>query len=373
MKKLLSTILVLMLIVTMIPVFASAEESVSKVSIRTYPDSSYGYDNNQVPLVGQDASYIYALVSNGAASLNNYYLLYGGSVATGALKYETYTFCAEVTPNAGYIFDASTTASVNNESANISVSSDGMSATITINMLPRAEAPRIAHEPTDETHNAGEVFSFVASATNYDTFQWYLVSPYNATYKAEEVGSVGLSGTVSDLGTSVRWNLHTVPADFNGWRVYCVFTGIAGQTQTRQAYINVNGAADPYQPVYVGVSPTPAASSGIWIVETPEPSSDIWIVETPEPSNDIWIVETPEPTTESAAADDTSESENDTAKSSHKGLKVAACVLGGIAVLGGGLLGTQYVIDKNKRKKRAKRASTGTNVNAGSNDYKGRH
>ena len=351
MKRRLISLLIIFTLVLSIAPCAFADEAISKVSIRIYPDSSYGYDNNQDPLVGEDASYIYALISNGEVTLSNgdYYLMDGGARASGAIKDQNYTFFARVYAVGGYVMNEYTTASVNNEAAYITVAPDGLSADITITVTPRVEGPAIYKSPSSETHPAGETFFFTASAGNYDTFQWYIRTPYNIDYKAEDAyDKVGLYATVQDCGTYVNCNLHTVSENFNGWRVYCVFTGKGGENLTSMATVNVTGAPDPY------TTPTPEATSQIWIVDTPEPTSQIWIVETPTP--EIIVVETPEPTVEPTA--------EPVKTSDHKGLKIAGGVIGGILVLGGGLIGTQYFIDKKKRKQRAQKSKS---------NYKGKH
>ena len=353
-NRIISLILISVMLLCMVPV-AFAEEPIAKVSIRLYPDSSYGYDNNQDPLVGQDASYIYAVISTGEATLDSYYLMDGGSAASGKIKNKNYTFCANVSAVGGYVFTSATTASVNNEYADISISGDGMSATITISITPRLEGPRIYHSPTSETHAAGETFSFTASADNYNTFQWYIQTPYNITYKAEDAYSkVGLYATVTDEVTYVKCNLHAVSDNFNGWMVYCEFTGDGGVNYTEKAMINVTGAEDPY------LTPPPEGSSGIWVVETPEPTNNIWVVETPE----IEVIETPSPTPES-----TPEPTPEPAPT-HKGLKVAGGIIGGLVLMSGGLIATQYFIDKKKRKQRAAKSKKNYDNNT---TYRGKH
>lgn len=354
-KRLLSVLLILVLFAGLLSIEAFAEEGIPKVSIRIYPDSSYGYDNNQDPLIGEDASYIYAVISSGEATLTDYYLMDGGSRASGAIQDHSYTFHANVQAVDGYIFDASTGASVNNESASLTII-DPSNAYIELTVKPRANPPTIYKSPGDETHPAGSTFSFVASAGHYDSFQWYIQTPYNMEYKAEEVyDKVGLYAQVVDQGSSVKLNLSGVTDGFNGWMVYCVFTGQGGTDWTNKAMINVTGASDPFVP-----APTPAvATSQITIVETPAPTNEIWIVETPTPE----IVETPAPTAE-PTPEVTAKTKD---SSSHKGLKIAGGIVGGLVVLGGGLVGTQYVIDKKKRAKRAKSAGHS------SSNYKGRH
>lgn len=285
MRRILLAALIISMVASLCPVYAAALDtySIDKVLVQTYPGSG----GNDLPYVSQEYSAFYAQTSTSGVVVTGWSLVDGsGNQCSGKVQNTGYTLSVNVTSQVvNCFFTSDTKAYINNEAANISVSSDGLSATVSRVIQPRLVAPTIWKNPGDESHESGNTFSFVASASPYyDSVQWYVKSPYNSDYKVEDISTVfpGVNATVHDHGSGgSTCNLNNVPVDMDGWMVYCKFIGVGGQTNTSNAFINVTNAA--------AVLSTPEPSPAVQIVETPAPS--IYIVETPEPTQDIWVVE----------------------------------------------------------------------------------
>lgn len=244
--------------------FAIDYVGIDKVLIQTYP----GQGGNDLPYVDGDISAFYAATSTAGVAVSGWSLVDDSGVqCVGKVEQKNYTMNITVSSQAmNYVFTENTKGYINNEPANISISADKMSATFSRYIYPRLIGPTIWHNPTDEKHDAGECFSFAASASPYyRTFQWYLKSPYNETYEAEKAGEIfdGTSAAVFNNGDrGVSLNLYNVSQNFNGWFVYCVFKGVGGETPTSMAQIIIKNAATP--------TPEPT----IEIVTTPEPTPE---------------------------------------------------------------------------------------------------
>lgn len=395
-KKVLSLLLCLLICAAAFPAFATAEDyvGIDKVLIQTYP----GQGGNDLPYVSGDISAFYASTTTTGVSVTGWSLVDdGGNQCTGRVEEKYYTMSITLTSQAvNYVFTRDTRGYINNESAELSyLSNDGLTATFSRRIMPRLIAPTIWHNPTDETHNAGERFSFAASASPYyDSFQWYLRSPYNEKYEVEACGDIftGTSANVIDNGSAgTTCNLNNVSENFDGWMVYCVFKGVGGETPTQNATIHIKNKPEPTS------APTPAPAA------TPEPT--IEIVATPEPTSAITIIE--HDYSEDWSYDETSHwhadkipmSESVSDKGPHdmiwtetspatkkasgeekgvcsvcgyeesrsieyvkpvrtarvpKAVKWIVGIVGGIVVLGAAVVGIQYIKDKRRRERRAK-------------------
>ena len=282
--KTLSFLLCAILLASAFCACAAAEDNVriDKVLIQTYP----GQGGNDLPYVSGDISAFYAATTTTGVSVTGWSLVDdGGSECRGKVEEKYYTMNITLSSMAvNYVFTWDTRAYINNESANISyISDDGLTATFSRRIMPRLIAPTIWHNPTDETHNAGESFSFAASASPYyDSFQWYLRSPYNEKYEVEACGDIfdGTSAYVIDNGSSgTTCNLNNVSANFDGWMVYCAFKGVGGETLTQNAMIHIKNKPTPTPEPTPSPTPVPTSAPTIEIVVTPEPTSAITIIE----------------------------------------------------------------------------------------------
>ena len=252
---------------------ASAEDIgyINKVFLKTYPDDNVG---NELPYVGEDVSTFWAdssvvdTVVTGIRLVDDY-----GNQCWGKVENRSYTLSIDIRSaavNARYT--SSTSAHINGVAAEIYVSDDGTTATVSRHIQPRLMAPTIWKNPGDERHASGSVFSFVATGSpNCESYRWYLRTTAGQTFPVEEVSSHlnGVTASVIDHGSnSSTCNINNVPVDMDGWKVYCVFTG-AGEVdvQTSDARIIVTDASN------ITIVDAPSTASNITIVDAPSASS----------------------------------------------------------------------------------------------------
>ena len=100
-------------------------------------------------------------------------------------------------------------------------------------------APKVTKSPTGETVKAGESAYFVAKQERAEWAVWHFVSPDGSkdldyTQAAKEFPKLQIIN--GDQGTM---QLKNIPAELNGWKVYCAFRNNIGTTKTDSATITV--------------------------------------------------------------------------------------------------------------------------------------
>ena len=285
------TLLIICVLAGMLPAYAAETFTIDKFLVQTYPGSG----GNDLPIVGQDYSAFYAQTTTSGVTVTGWSLADdSGRQCSGKVENRRYTLGVNVSSQVvNAFFSADTKAYINGEAANISVSSDRLSATVTRVINAKLVAPTVWKHPTDETHDAYGTFSFSASASPYyDSVQWYIQTPYNQKYKAEEIGSYfdGVACTVHDHGTGgSTCNVSGVLPSMDDWMVYCSFIGPGGETSTNRATIHVKNASALLETPAPAAVPAPVQASpspSVYIVETPEPTSNVWVIE--EDWSDEW-------------------------------------------------------------------------------------
>ena len=111
--------------------------------------------------------------------------------------------------------------------------------------------------------------SFVAKYENAVWAVWHFVSPDGKTDLTYEEAAKQFPTLVITNGMYSHLKLSNIPADLNGWRVYCRYSNKAGYTDTQSALITVTSAPAPTP------TPTPAPT----VAPTPAPT----VAPTPEP------------------------------------------------------------------------------------------
>ena len=105
--------------------------------------------------------------------------------------------------------------------------------------------PIITKSPTDETVPIGGNCSFVARYENAVWAVWHFVSPDGQTDLTYEEAS-GQFPTLEIInGMYSTMKLRNIPAELNGWRVYCRYTNRSGDSDTKTALITVTDAPAP--------------------------------------------------------------------------------------------------------------------------------
>lgn len=125
------------------------------------------------------------------------------------------------------------TGSTNTEKATITVTAQGD--------VDKSKLPVVTKSPTAETVDAGGSAWFVAKYRNATWAVWHFMSPdfqINLTYKeaAERFPGLQIVG-----GDQSNLQLKNIPADLNGWSVYCEYTNNFGSVDTDPATITVKG------------------------------------------------------------------------------------------------------------------------------------
>lgn len=125
--------------------------------------------------------------------------------------------------------------------------------------------PRITKDPGSETVAIGGSCQFVTRYENADIAEWHFVSPDGSrdiTYlqAMEEFKTLKvIKGYTKDM------TLSNIPAELNGWKVYCRFSNKHGFVNTGTASITIQGAPAPQT---VTVVPTQRTGyEGVWAEE----------------------------------------------------------------------------------------------------------
>ena len=171
-RKIIMAILLCMLLANLTVAYAD----VDRVLLQTYPA---GAGTNDLPYVGQEVSAFRVGTTTGGVVVTGWSLIDDyGSPCYDYVRARYYTLNINLAgENDGVIFSNLTKAFINNEEATLVYSADGRSATVSRRIYPLQIRPDIWHSPTDETHDAGELFSFTASAAPYySAFTWMLVT-----------------------------------------------------------------------------------------------------------------------------------------------------------------------------------------------------
>lgn len=115
--------------------------------------------------------------------------------------------------------------------------------TATPEPAPTAQPPVVTKDPIGEYVDEGGMAIFIARADGTNTYKWRFVSPDNATViDYDRIGSK-FPGLVVYGGDTETITISNIPADMDGWKVACVFTGNGGVSVSGEARIQVDRAA----------------------------------------------------------------------------------------------------------------------------------
>ncbi len=124
---------------------------------------------------------------------------------------------------------------VDTKSASISVSTKGN--------VDASKLPKVTKSPTGETVKAGGSAWFIAKHENAIWAVWHFVSPDGNT--DWEYSSQDLKAKFPTLkivnGDKGNLKLENIPAELNGWKVYCSYRNNLGSVNTNSATITVSG------------------------------------------------------------------------------------------------------------------------------------
>ena len=111
----------------------------------------------------------------------------------------------------------------------------------TITVVNDMAVPKVTKSPTGETVQPGGAATFVANHEGAFWAEWHFANPgatRDLTYTdaAAEFPALKITG-----GDQRILKLSNIPAELNGWKVYCVFKNNAGTANTDAALITVQG------------------------------------------------------------------------------------------------------------------------------------
>ena len=107
----------------------------------------------------------------------------------------------------------------------------------------KGPVPLVTKNPTNETVAKGGSCFFAARYQNATWAVWHFVSPDGKTDLTYQEASKQFPTMKIINGMYSTMKLENIPAEANGWKVYCRYTNSAGSTDTASALITVQGAA----------------------------------------------------------------------------------------------------------------------------------
>ncbi len=135
---------------------------------------------------------------------------------------------------------------------NGSVNTDMATIRIKEDAVPDTSVPKVTKSPTSETVEPGGSCWFVAKHEKAILAEWFFVTPDSASELSyKDIGSRFPELKVVD-GNTGSMLLKNIPAEMDGWMVYCRFTNDNGSADTARATINIkNASTDRYLGTYV--------------------------------------------------------------------------------------------------------------------------
>ena len=111
--------------------------------------------------------------------------------------------------------------------------------------VPAANLPRITKNPTGETVAVNGKCQFVTRYENAKWAEWHFVSP-DGTRDLTHVQAQEAFPTLKiQKGNTKDMTLDNIPAELNGWKVYCRFINDAGSADSEAALITIKGQPTP--------------------------------------------------------------------------------------------------------------------------------
>ena len=263
---------------------AAAETEIKKVLVQTGQGGT-------TPVVWMEVQYLPTATSTKGVSISSaVWYDAGGNPVTTRFEEGTYHLEVRLTANEGYVFAPTVSAFINNSEATCVRESDTSVLLISHNYNPEVWAAAVYKHPTGETVEAGGWASFVTSGGYVQDFEWCLMTPdrqHRFTLKEakEECQVVSREPLVPKDFINVTYSgeftdsliLRNIPADMNGWYVYCRL-----YSYKRLTWTNTNPALIPVlQP---SPSPTPEPTPEPSPSPSPEPSPEPSPSPSPEPS-----------------------------------------------------------------------------------------
>ena len=220
------------------------------------------------PVALMEVSQITAATSTGGCYISGYdWHDSQGWTATGTFGTEVYRVTITVSAADGYYFSENVAVYLNNEPAAFDMSTDFRTLTLYRDYSPAQWAPTVIKNPGSETVEVGGFASFVATATYVKSYAWEIMSPDGGTRcPCYELPAYFEGVSTSEDGYE-KMNIYNIPAELDGWRVRCLFSGYGGDVYSGYAIINVKH--DEPEPTLTP-TPKPSAEPGPGASPSPE-------------------------------------------------------------------------------------------------------
>ena len=225
--------------------------------------AEYGYQpitkvlatTSSVPVASQNASDI-----TGATSTAGAYF-YGiswydsaGQYIGGAFTTDHATVSLRLDAAPGYYFAEGLAAYLNNSPVDYVIYDGGSYIILTRTYAPEVWVPTVIKHPGGETVDEGGWCSFVATASGADKCEWRILDANGQLFTPAQLVSAYPNMTYGD-DTFGKLIIRNIPRQLDGAKVYCVFSGPGGATDTNAASLRVK-----YEKPSPSPSPTPSAS-----------------------------------------------------------------------------------------------------------------
>ena len=249
----------------MAPVHASAAGVIDRVLC------SLNYE----PVVMMELQYVNVSTSSANATITSaYWTDSAGNTVSGQFPKGTFTLNVNYAANPGFTFAQGIPGYINNKSDGVSVtvSGDGSTALLQKTFTAGIWTPTSLKDPVSARVECGGWTSFAVSSMYAESHEWFLMFPEGKDgFQVEQSGSTFPTLTWSGEDTE-RLVLHHIPAEMDGWRVFCRHWSVDHLTysDSKMATITVTNIPTP--------EPTPEFTPVPLEVPTPEPEV------TPEPA-----------------------------------------------------------------------------------------
>lgn len=182
-----------------------------------------------------------------------------GNFIDGAFTTDYATVDLRLDAAAGYYFAEGLQAYLNNSAVDYTIYDNGAYIILRRTYAPEVWAPTIIKHPGSERVDEGSWCSFVATASGAEKCEWRLTAADGKTYSMQELMNTFSGMTYSD-DTLGKLILRGIPRELDGSKVYCIFTGAGGSSDTKSAALNVDYEKPSPSPT-PAPTPTPTASA----------------------------------------------------------------------------------------------------------------
>ena len=229
---------------------------------------------NYEPVVMMELQYVNVSTSSANASITSaYWTDASGNTVSGQFGKGTYTLNVHYVANAGYSFAQGIPGYINNKSdgVTVTVSGDGSTALLQKTFSAIIWTPTSLKDPVSATVEYDGWTSFAVSSMYAESHEWFIMYPNGVDgMEVEQIGSTFPTLTWSGEDTE-RLVLHHIPAEMDGWRVFCRHWSVDHLTysDSKMATITVINIPTP-EPTAV-ITPVPMEVPVQQPETTPEP------------------------------------------------------------------------------------------------------